>query len=105
MLGTNGRCNIPWMVIVAHEGKAICNHGRDLEALNSRRGLCWSEMIAVLEDRKWSKMNEMIARKKIEDIVRKNICTVQTIKNDGDHYIPLECCTITNPKTRRDKCD
>jgi len=99
VLGTNGKCSIPWIVIAPHEGQAIYNHGQNLEMLNSRGGLCWSEMIAVLEDRRYSKMDELVARKKVEDIIRKNICTVQMIKNDNGHYIPLECCTITNSKT------
>ncbi|MDE6052768.1 MAG: hypothetical protein K2G55_03200 [Lachnospiraceae bacterium] len=25
--------------------------------------------------------------------------TVQMIKNDGGHYIPMECCSMTNPRT------
>ncbi len=99
VLGTNGKCSIPWIVIAPHEGQAIYNHGQNLEMLNSRGGLCWSEMIAILEDRSWKKMDELVARKKVENIVRKNICTVQMIKNDDGHYIPLEYCTTTNPKT------
>lgn len=99
VLGTNGDCSIPWMVIAPHEEQAIKNHGQNLETINNRGGFCWSEILAVLEDRKWSKMDEKIARKKVEGIVRNNICTVQMIKNDDGHYIPLECCTLTNPKT------
>lgn len=62
---------IPWVVIAPHEGQAICNHGQDLETLNKRGGLTWSEMIAVLEDRRWSRMDENTARKKVEEFVRK----------------------------------
>lgn len=97
VLGTN--VSIPWAVIASHESQAIRNHGQDLEMLNKRGGLCWSEMIAVLEDRKWSRVDENIARKKVEEIVRKSVCTVRMIKDDNCHYVPLECCTMTNPLT------
>lgn len=90
---------IPWVVIAPHEGQAICNHGQDLEKLNKRGGLSWSEMIAVLEDRRWSRMDENTARKKVEEFIRKNVCTVRMVKNDDNHYVPLECCTMTNPLT------
>lgn len=40
VLGTEGKCSIPWMAIAPHEGQAICNHGQDLEMLNRRGGLC-----------------------------------------------------------------
>lgn len=99
VLGTNEKCSIPWTVIAPHEGQAICNHGQDLEMLNRRGGLCWSEMIAVLEDRRYIRMDESIARKKVEDIVKKQICTVQMVKNDDGHYVPWECCSLTNPRT------
>lgn len=87
VLGTNEKCSIPWTVIAPHEGQAICNHGQDLEALNRRGGLCWSEIITVLEDRRYIKMDEFIARKKVEDIVKKQICTVQMVQNDEGHYV------------------
>lgn len=101
VLGTNEQCSIPWIVIAPHEGQAICNHGQDLETLNRRGGLSWSEMIAVLEDRRYIKMDESIARRKVEEKIRKQIYTVQMIKNDDGHYVPMECCSMTNPITSR----
>lgn len=99
VLGTNEKCSIPWMVIAPHEGQAICNHGQDLETLNRRGGLCWSEMIAVLEDRRYIKMDESIARKKVEEIIKKQIGTVHMVKGDNGHYVPMECCSMANPIT------
>lgn len=99
VLGTNEKCSIPWIVIAPHEGQAICNHGQDLETLNRRGGLIWSEMIAVLEDRRYIRMDESIACKKVEEIIKKQICTVQMIKNEDGHYVPMECCSMTNPRT------
>ncbi len=105
VLGTNGKCSIPWMVIAPHEGQAICNHGQDLETLDRRGGLCWSEMIAVLEDRRYIKMDESIARKKVEEIIKKQIGTVQMVMNDNGHYVPMECCSMTNPRTSGGFCE
>ena len=99
VLGTNEKCSIPWMVIAPHEGQASCNHGQDLETLNRRGGLCWSEMIAVLEDRRYIKMDESIARKKVEEIIKKQIGTVHMVKGDNGHYVPMECCSMANPIT------
>ncbi len=99
VLGTKGKCSIPWMVIAPHEGQAICNHGQDLEMLNRRGGLCWSEMIAVLEDRRYIKMDESIARRKVEEIIKKQIGTIHMVKDDNGHYVPMECCSMTNPIT------
>lgn len=100
VLGTKEKCSIPWTVIAPHEGQAIYNHGQSLEMLNKRGGLCWSEMIAVLEDREWIRMDESMARKKVEAIVKKQIATVQMIKDNEGHYVPWECCSLTNPRTR-----
>ena len=44
-------------------------------------------------------MDESIARKKVEKIIKKQICTVQMIKNYDGHYVPVECCSMTNPRT------
>lgn len=103
VLGTHGKNTIPWIVIAPHEEQAISNHGQSLEHLNERGGLSWNEMLAVLENRKWDKelksMNESVAREKVEEIVRKNVCTVQMVKIDDGHYIPRDCCTMTNPAT------
>jgi len=96
VLGTNEKCSIPWTVIAPHEGQAICNHGQDLETLNRRGGLCWSEIIAVLEDRRYIKMDEFIARKKVEDIVKKQICTVQMVQNDEGHMLMMSVVSGAN---------
>ena len=95
----NARCSIPWVVIAPHEGQAFFNHGQSLDMLNRRGGLAWSEIIAVLEDRRYTKMDEREARKMVEEIVKNTVCTVQMVKYDDGHYLPMECCTMTNPLT------
>lgn len=44
-------------------------------------------------------MDESIDRKKVEEIIKKQICTVQMVQNDEGHYVPWECCSLTNPRT------
>lgn len=67
ILGT--RFTIPWKVIVPHEKQAISNHGQAIKRLAERGGLDWVEALAVMEDRKWVRMDSEGARKKVLAIV------------------------------------
>lgn len=98
VLGTEGKYTIPWVVIAPHEGQAVKNHSQSLQTLNRRGGLSWCEMCAVLQDRKWMRMDENLARKEVERIVSETICTVQMVECNG-HYVPKDFCTMTNPTT------
>lgn len=50
---------IPWDQIAPHEAQALQNHdGQTLDHLAGRGGLSACEMIAVLEDRKWRRMQD-----------------------------------------------
>lgn len=50
---------IPWDMIAPHEAQAIANHsGQSLERLAQRGGLGLDEAIAVLEDRKWHRIED-----------------------------------------------
>lgn len=44
---------VPWALVAPHEAQARRNHYQPLERLAERGGLSWSEMLAVIEDRKW----------------------------------------------------
>ena len=103
VLGTERKVSIPWTVIAPHEGQALINHGQDLETLNRRGGLGWTEMLAVLTDRRHRELDKCIdehkARELVEKLVVKNVCTVKMLKTDDGHYVPSECCTTTNPTT------
>lgn len=48
--------SVPWSLLAPHEDQAIRNHGQSLDTLARRGGLAPSEMVAVLEDRKWRSM-------------------------------------------------
>ena len=62
---------IPWAAIAPHEVQAIKNHYQTLERLAERGGLAWSEALAVLEDRPYTKMDEKQAKHKVILIVSK----------------------------------
>lgn len=110
VLGSHGKVTIPWMVIAPHAAQAYKNHLQSLERLNERGGLDWAEMLAVLEDRQWERMDPKEAMPKVLDIVAKTVCTVKMVEYEG-HYVPEECCSMTNPattqggKSEADDCD
>lgn len=47
---------VPFAAVKAHEKQARINHGQSVERLKERGGLSWSELAAVLGDRRWEKM-------------------------------------------------
>ena len=49
--------DIPWAIIAPHEKQANTNHSQDLHTLASRGGLSACEAVALLEDRKWTRMD------------------------------------------------
>lgn len=67
ILGT--RFTIPWEVIAPHERQAMSNHGQTIKRLAERGGLEWTEALAVIEDRKWVRLESEVARKKVLSIV------------------------------------
>ena len=48
--------SVPWSLVASHEAQADRNHGQTLARLAERGGLCPSELVAVLEDRRWRSM-------------------------------------------------
>ena len=67
ILGTGE--SIPWEVIAPHEKQAEINHYQTLTRLAERGGLAWPEVLAVLEDRRWERMDDEIAKSKVMEIV------------------------------------
>jgi hypothetical protein len=67
ILGT--KFTIPWKAITPHEKQALSNHGQTLKRLAERGGLDWVEALAVMEDRKWVRLDSEVARKKVLSIV------------------------------------
>jgi hypothetical protein len=61
---------IPWDIIAPHERQALQNHGQDLATLRRRGGLGSCEAVAILEDRRWRKMDEIEAIERLGEIIR-----------------------------------
>ncbi|MBP2232551.1 hypothetical protein J2847_005880 [Azospirillum agricola] len=59
---------IPWRIVSAHEKQAVANHSQTLERLAHRGGLCPTELVAVLEDRPWRRMDLEVAIKQIQNL-------------------------------------
>jgi hypothetical protein len=55
--------------MMPHEAQAIANHGQTLSQLDSRGGLAPSEMLAVVEDRRFAPMDEDVAIDKLVALV------------------------------------
>ncbi len=43
--------DIPWEIVERYQRRAMANHGHDLNTLHNRGGLCWCEILALIEDR------------------------------------------------------
>lgn len=61
---------IPYAVIESHEEQAIINHGQTFQRLAERGGLSYSEALAVLEDRRWTDVEQNEAKHKVYCIVQ-----------------------------------
>lgn len=73
--------SIPWEVIAPHEKQAMENHGQTIKRLAERGGLDWTEALAVLEDRRYTKMNADNAKRIVLLIVTESIKTDANDKN------------------------
>jgi hypothetical protein len=49
--------SVPWDLVAPHERQAQRNHDQTLERLAERGGLSPCELVAVLEDRMWIRMD------------------------------------------------
>jgi hypothetical protein len=67
ILGT--RFTIPWEAIARHEKQAMSNHGQTIKRLAERGGLDWVEVLSVMEDRKWIRMDPDKARKRFWELL------------------------------------
>lgn len=67
ILGT--RFKISWVAIATPEKPAMSNHGQMIKRLEEGGDLDWMEALAVMEDRKWVRLDSEFARKKALSIV------------------------------------
>lgn len=57
VLGSHG-AKVDWQFVADHGKQAHANHYQTVEHLAKRGGLSWSELAAVVGNRKWSAMQE-----------------------------------------------
>lgn len=57
---------VPWDFVAAHERQAQSNHYQTVKRLAERGGLSWRELLAVVEDRKWSSVPTAEARARVQ---------------------------------------
>lgn len=57
--------SVPWSLLAPHEARAFTNHSQTLEVLASRGGLGLDEMVAIIHERRWTRMPPGAARLQI----------------------------------------
>lgn len=62
---------LPWSIIEPHREQALRNHGQTIERLRERGGLGPCEAVAILENRRWRRMDQAEAIEQLAEIVRK----------------------------------
>lgn len=60
---------ITWIPVAADHGQAGRNHGQSLETLASRGGLGWAELLAVLEHRRWTRVPDAEAERRVRALL------------------------------------
>lgn len=63
---------VPWTLLAPHEARALRNHDQSLETLASRGGLGLCEMVAILEDRRWRKMDQGEALTRLKEHIARH---------------------------------
>lgn len=61
---------IPWVMIAPHEKQAERNHDQTLVRLAERGGLSACEAVAVLEDRRWTRLEDAVAYRRLQELVQ-----------------------------------
>jgi prepilin-type N-terminal cleavage/methylation domain-containing protein len=64
-----GLTSLPWRLVEAHEKQALSNHDQSVQELARRGGLSVTEAVAVLEDRKWTRMDFKAADDRLKQLV------------------------------------
>ena len=63
------KSNVPFELLEPHEAQAMTNHSQNLLRLASRGGLHITEMVAVLENRRWHPMPLGEAHKRLGELL------------------------------------
>lgn len=73
ILGRRDLMPFPKHLVEPHEKQARANHQQTLDRLNERGGLSPCELLAVLEDRPWSKMDQGEAVRRLTAILDREL--------------------------------
>lgn len=60
---------IPWAVVASHEVQAVKNHGETLQTLARYGGVSCCELVAILEDRPYRKIDNNRAETRIKRLL------------------------------------
>lgn len=81
--------SLPWDMVAPHEKRARKNHGdQSLERLAQRGGLDPTEMLAVLEDRGWKKMDVETAATQLMGLLNEYYQWGEDFGPNGDATTP-----------------
>ena len=94
---------VPWWLVEPHAQQAYANHGQSLVRLAERGGLSPDELVAVLEDRKWTPMVLEGAVSRIRVLLNKACpvsddeeqCTCDHVR--GEHAEERHECSAFDP--------
>lgn len=65
IMGSPSIPSIRWSMIAGHERQAMRNHGQTLSRLAERGGLGACEAVAIIEDRRWHRMDQAAAERRL----------------------------------------
>lgn len=71
---------VPWVLLAPHEPQAMRNHGQSLDELNRRGGMDPSEILAVIGDRRWQRMDASEAGRELARLVADTIAQRRGVK-------------------------
>lgn len=66
----------PMALLRPHEAQARHNHGQSLDQLRARGGCSACELVAIVEDRAWSRMDEDAAFARLAEHIKLHVVPV-----------------------------
>ena len=73
IMGCAAITSIPWAAIEEHERQAMANHGQTLKRLAGRGGLGVCEAVAIIEDRRWHRMDKAVAEQRLMGLCKPKV--------------------------------
>ncbi len=73
IMGCAAITSIPWAAIEEHGRQAMANHGQTLKRLAGRGGLGVCEAVAIIEDRRWHRMDKADAEQRLIELCKPKV--------------------------------